>query len=66
MIKKIFYFYFDGFREMTVGKKLWTIIFIKLIIMFALLKIFFFQNFLNSKFKSDQAKSKYVIEQLTK
>ena len=39
---KIFRFYYDGFRSMTVGKKLWIIILIKLFIMFVILKIFFF------------------------
>lgn len=48
------------------SKKLWLIIFIKLFIMFAILKVFFFKDFLNSKFYDDKQKSKYVIEQLTK
>ena len=51
---------------MTVGKRLWAIILIKLFIMFAILKLFFFKNFLNSKFESDEEKAEYVIEQLTK
>ncbi len=51
---------------MTVGKKLWTIIIIKLFIMFAILKLFFFKDFLNNKFKSDEEKADYVLEQLTK
>lgn len=51
---------------MTVGKKLWAIIIIKLFIMFAILKIFFFKDFLNTKFKSEEEKADYVIEQLTK
>lgn len=42
MIKKIWLFYVDGFRSMTVGKTLWIIIIIKVVIMFAVLKIFFF------------------------
>jgi len=50
---------------MTWGKKLWLIIFIKLFIIFAILKLFFFPDFLDSKFTSDQDKSDYVIEQLT-
>jgi uncharacterized membrane protein len=50
---------------MTVGKKLWAIIIIKLFIMFAILKIFFFKDFLNNKFKSEEEKADYVIEQLT-
>jgi len=32
---KIFRFYYDGFRGMTVGKKLWIIILIKLFVFFA-------------------------------
>ena len=32
-IKKIFRFYLDGFRSMTVGKTLWAIILVKLFIL---------------------------------
>ena len=66
MLKKIFWFYVDGFRNMTVGKTLWMIICIKLFIMFAVLKLFFFPNFLKSNFDDDTERSDYVIEQLTK
>ncbi len=41
-IKKIFRFYLDGFRSMTVGKTLWAIILVKLFILFAILKDSFF------------------------
>jgi len=51
---------------MTVGKRLWAIIIIKLFIMFAILKIFFFKDFLNEKFDNEDEKADYVIEQLTK
>lgn len=63
---RIFFFYYEGFKGMTVGRKLWVIILLKLFIMFVILKLFFFKNFLNSKFDSDEEKSDYVIEQLTK
>ncbi len=43
---KTFDLYFDGFRHMTLGKTLWAIIIVKLIIMFAILKVFFFPNFI--------------------
>ena len=66
IFKRIFYFYYDGFRNMTVGKKLWVIIFIKLFIFFIILKLIFFPDFLNSKFKTDREKSNYILEQLTK
>ena len=63
--QQIFSFYYEGFKKMTWGKKLWLIIFIKLFIMFAILKLFFFPNFLNSKFDNEEDKGDYVIEQLT-
>jgi hypothetical protein len=65
MIKRIISFYHNGFKNMPGwGKKLWLIILIKLFIMFAVLKIFFFPDFLGSKFNNDDDKSDYVIEQL--
>ena len=48
-----------------VGIKLWIIIIIKLIIMFAVLKLFFFPNYLNSNFDTPEEKSEHVFEQLT-
>ena len=63
---KVFKFYVDGFRSMTVGKTLWLIIGIKLFIMFAVLKLFFFPDFLKTNFDNDSERSEYVIEQLTK
>ncbi len=65
ILKMVFLFYYDGFKSMTVGKKLWLIIFIKLFIMFAILKLFFFPDFLKTNFKSDSERSNYVIEQMT-
>ncbi len=61
---KLFRFYRDGFRRMTVGKTLWKIIIIKLIIMFAVLKLFFFPNYLNTSFSTDQQRADHVIDQL--
>jgi hypothetical protein len=51
---------------MTVGKRLWAIIIIKLIILFAVLKLFFFPDFLKTNFKTDEERSNHVIEELTK
>ncbi|MBU3928396.1 MAG: DUF4492 domain-containing protein [Bacteroidetes bacterium] len=64
LLYHIFDFYRAGFRNMTIGKKLWLIIIIKLFIMFAILKLFFFPNFLQTNFSTDQERSDYVIEQL--
>ena len=66
VLYNIYLFYMEGFRSMTVGKTLWIIICIKLFIMFAVLKMFFFPNFLKTNFDDDSARAEYVIEQLTK
>lgn len=63
-MRRIFNFYADGFRDMTVGKTLWLIIGIKLIIIFAVLKIFFFKSDLRN-YKTPEAKADKVIENLT-
>ena len=34
LLSRIFHLYYDGFRTMTLGKTLWTIILIKLAIIF--------------------------------
>lgn len=54
----------DGFKNMTLGRTLWILVIIKLIIMFLILKPFFFPNYLGSKFKDDQSKAEYVTDQL--
>jgi len=64
-VVRIFRFYRDGFRQMTVGRILWKIIFIKLFILFAVLKFFFFPDFLATQFSTDTQRADYVIEQLT-
>ena len=43
---RIVKFYVDGFRSMTLGRTLWGIILLKLFIMFAVLKAFFFPAYL--------------------
>lgn len=41
--RRLWLFYSDGFRAMTVGRTLWAIILIKLFIIFAVLRLFFFR-----------------------
>ena len=43
---RAFDLYYDGFRSMTLGKTLWAVILVKLFIIFAVLKVFFFPNFI--------------------
>lgn len=65
MLRKIFRFYFEGFRNMTWGKKLWGIILIKLFIMFVILRLFFFPDLLKRDFDSDEERASHVLDQLT-
>ncbi len=66
-IKQIFSFYHTGFREMDRwGRQVWLIILVKLFIMFVILKLFFFPDLLKRNFETDEQRSEYVLEQLTK
>lgn len=59
---KAFKLYYDGFREMTLGRTLWAIILVKLAIMFLVLKIFFFPYVLGGK--TDVEKADFVSREL--
>ena len=59
---KVFHLYYDGFRSMTIGKTLWTIILIKLFVIFVVLKLFFFPNFLKQHAEGHEAE--FVATQL--
>ena len=61
-LRKVVRFYVEGFREMTVGRTLWAIILVKLFIMFAVLKVFFFPDLLAGK--SPEEKADFVLENL--
>lgn len=61
---RAFRLYYDGFRSMTLGRTLWLIIGIKLFIMFAILKVFFFPNFLRQHAGKGQ-EAEFVATELT-
>jgi hypothetical protein len=64
-MSRLLRFYYDGFRNMSWwGKRVWIIILIKLFVIFIILKIFFFQDFLQKKCDNDEQKSEYVLDQL--
>lgn len=62
MIGKVVRFYVDGFRAMTLGRTLWAIILLKLFILFAVLRLFFFPDLLGGK--NAQERADYVLESL--
>lgn len=74
MIKNIFFpfywifqLYKDGFTTMSKqSKTLWIIGVLKLAIMFGILKMFFFKDFLKTKFHTEEQRIEYVQKELTK
>lgn len=59
-------FYVEGFRNMSGwGKQVWIVILVKLFIMFFILKLFFFPNFLKANFDTDEERSEHVLDNLT-
>lgn len=60
----VFEFYKQGFSAMRLGKTLWGLIFVKLFVIFVLLKIFVFDENLNSTFAKDADKSEFVLRNL--
>lgn len=60
----VFEFYRQGFSAMRLGKTLWGLIFVKLFVIFVLLKIFVFDENLNSTFAKDADKSDFVLRNL--
>lgn len=61
-IISIWNFYVEGFRNMTWGRTLWWLILLKVIVLFAVLRAFFFQPVLSGK--SDEQKIEHVGMQL--
>ena len=59
----IWKFYADGFRNMTWGRPLWGLIFLKIVILFFILRLFFFQPALSGK--TEEQKIDHVGNQLT-
>lgn len=59
---RVWRFYYEGFRSMTLGRTLWLIILLKLAIMFLVLRLFFFQPVLEGL--SEQEKQEAVGREL--
>ena len=62
VLYRIYDLYVDGFRSMTLGRTLWAIILIKLFIIFVILKLFFFPNFIKEH-ASEGEESEFVASQ---
>lgn len=66
ILQKIFYFYKDGFKSMTLGRTLWKLILVKLFIIFFVFKLFLFPDVLEKQFENDSQKIEHVTQILTK
>jgi len=51
---------------MRVGKTLWLVIALKVFVMFAIIKWLFFPDLLKENFHSDEERSEYILNNLTK
>ena len=62
-VRKAMDFYVDGFRRMTWGRELWWIILLKLVVLFVVLRLFFFKPVMGGMTEGEKAE--YVAEKLT-
>ena len=60
LASRIYRFYADGFRQMTIGRKLWALILIKLAIIFLVFKLFFFPDILAERYDTDTERADAV------
>lgn len=56
-LKAVWRFYYDGFKQMTWGRTLWIIIIIKLIVLFVVLRLFFFRPTLAGQNEAEKQQS---------
>lgn len=63
-LRRVADLYAGGFREMTVGRRLWAIILIKLAIIFLVFKLFFFPDKLAEEYDNDADRARAVRSSL--
>lgn len=56
--------YVDGFRNMTIGRSLWALIIIKVILLFVVVKLLFFPDVLKTNYSDDASRADAVREAL--
>ena len=62
--RRIFNFYYEGFKSMTTGRTLWAIIIVKLAIMFLIVRLFLMPDTLKTK-APEGHEADYVEQQIT-
>ncbi len=61
---RIWDLYYDGFRNMTVGRQLWALIIAKIIILFLIIKLLFFPDILERDYDNDADRADAVRHSL--
>jgi hypothetical protein len=64
-LTNVFRLYYDGFRNMTLGRTLWIIILVKLFVIFVVLKVFFFPNHIKENSTAGE-EDEYVAGEMIK
>lgn len=64
IVYRLFYFYRDGFINMEIGRTLWLVIIVKIVIIFFVLRLFFMPDTLKSKAEKGK-EVEYVSSRLT-
>jgi len=65
MFKRILFFYIDGFKNLSdLGRKLWVIIIIKLVVIFVVIRAFLMPT-LNREVKDPKIRQQLYINQIT-
>ncbi len=62
---RIWQFYVTGFRSMTIGRKLWALIIIKLIVILLVMRLFFMPDVLSERCSTDAEKAEAVRSALS-
>ncbi|MCK9162331.1 MAG: DUF4492 domain-containing protein [Arcobacteraceae bacterium] len=66
IIKSAYLMYFEGFKNMTIGKTLWKIVFIKLFVILIVLNLIVHNKTFKSEYKTDEQKSEFVSSNLAR
>ncbi|QDF28842.1 DUF4492 domain-containing protein [Halarcobacter anaerophilus] len=64
--KQIINLYVDGFKNLTLGKTLWKIIILKLLIIFTFLNYYIYDKSIKSEYQTETEKIDFVYKNITK
>lgn len=64
MIRRIINFYSEGFSNMRLGKTLWLVVLVKLVVIFVVLRLFFMPDILSER-AGEGNEADYVSTQMT-